>query len=92
MRNFFESGTDAYSYQTCIRTIDCEGRMILNRSYYSPTTSRHQDVAFKGYGIDAISLNNVPVGATAEDLRNIVQSQDYNDPNNRYHYDERQAA
>lgn len=69
--NYCQHGEDAYSYQTCIRTTNANGRPIYNATKYSRTTSRHQSACF-GREVDspgAIVLRNVPRGATADELR-----------------------
>lgn len=72
---FCEHGDDAYSYATCIRTRADDGvRFILNRTKYSPTTSRHQSEAFGHLDFEKhINLFDVPRGATASDLRKLAE-------------------
>ena len=72
MANFCTHGSDAYSYDTCIRTMNNDAQWILNVTKYSKTTTRHQAEAFQRLFAEAIKLDNVPRGATADDLRALA--------------------
>jgi hypothetical protein len=74
MANFCTHGNDSYSYDTCIRTVDDNGRIIQNVTKYSKTTSKHQNEAFRyDSKLSPSRVDDVPRGATAQDLRTLAQ-------------------
>jgi hypothetical protein len=80
--NYHKHGNDVYSYETCILTRTDEGVSIVNRTFYSKTTLRHlQDAIRSGYletlinygtGKFIVNLYDVPIGASAEDLKKLA--------------------
>ena len=71
--HYCEHGEDAYSYETCIRTVNENGTPIYNVTKYSTTTSRHQNKCF-GDDVDTwpanlIILRDIPRGASPLTLR-----------------------
>lgn len=46
--NYFGSRNEAWSYKTCIRTTTADNIVVVNRTFYSRATTKHQtlDAAF----------------------------------------------
>jgi hypothetical protein len=68
-------GQTVYSYSTAIAARTDDGRIILNGTKYSPTTSRQQ-AAFRGYFTADVTVDNVPRGATRETLLKLAEQQE----------------
>ncbi len=82
MNNYHRHGNDVYSYSTCILTRTDDGIAVVNRTYYSKTTLHHlQEGIRSGYlhfvanvGGTVINLYDVPMGATADDLKVLAKN------------------
>lgn len=66
-------GQTIYSYDTAILTRSDDGRIVLNRTKYSPTTSRHQNGIRAGLDrenihLDVVVLNGVDKNAGRDAL------------------------
>lgn len=66
-------GDDAYSSDTCIRTMLDDGTIVVNSTFYSNTVNRHQrlDAAY-WRGKRILELSAVPRSTSATALRQAV--------------------
>lgn len=81
----WSNGDHIYSYGTCIVARDGD-RVILNRTTYSVTTTRHQNAlytALRQNGFDFVTVEDIRYGAHADDLRERAKH-DWREPGVEY--------
>ena len=61
------NGDHIYSYGTCLAARLSDGRIVLNRTKYSPTTSNHQNAIAAALG-PFISVDGLRFGADSREL------------------------
>ena len=63
-KNMYIIGDRVLSYGTCIKDVLPDGRIIVNATKYSATTTRHQSIEarMRNYKPADVVVTNVPIG------------------------------
>lgn len=73
--SIWTDGTSIFSYRTCLATPLADGRMVLNRTKYSATTSNKQsDVSFALRGMIACEVSGLHMGAEPRHLIDVASA------------------